>query len=138
MLYEISGVSFVCNFAFRRFDFRGRWSATPQNRGWSKKTQGWTGLKGSGGSLAVGTYLQRGSAPPGSHLTQPSSYGAHDACIRAVWQFCFLKPTCDAYYIIWNQATGMELSDDIFNLLTLTWDMALCIQFKNDKRNFDF
>ena len=33
-------------------------------RGRSKKTEGWTGPKSRGGSLAVGTYLQRGSAPP--------------------------------------------------------------------------
>ena len=55
---------FIYNFALRKFDFRGWWSATPKNRGWSKKTQVWTGLKNGGGSLAVGTYLQRGSAPP--------------------------------------------------------------------------
>ena len=63
MLYGIIGVPFVYNFALRKFDFRGRWSATPKNRGRSKKTQGWIGLKSGGGSLAVGTYLQRGSAP---------------------------------------------------------------------------
>ena len=55
---------FVYNLELRKFDFRGQWSATPKNRGRSKKTQGWTGLESEGGSLAVGTYLQRGSAPP--------------------------------------------------------------------------
>ena len=45
-------------------DFGGRWSATLKNRGWSKKTEGRTRPKCRGGSLAVGTYLQRGSAPP--------------------------------------------------------------------------
>ena len=51
-----------------KFGFRGRWSATAKNRGWSpgwsKKTQGRTALKNGGASLAVGSYLQRGSAPP--------------------------------------------------------------------------
>ena len=42
----------------------GGWSATLTNRGWLKKTQGWTALKSRGSSLAVGIYLQRGSAPP--------------------------------------------------------------------------
>ena len=32
-------------FALRNLDFRGRWSATPKNRGRSAKTQGWTALK---------------------------------------------------------------------------------------------
>ena len=63
MVYEINGVPFVYNFALRKFVFRGRWSVTPKNKGPSKKTQGRTGLKSGGGSLAVGTYLQRGSAP---------------------------------------------------------------------------
>ena len=54
MLYGKSGVPFVCNFKLS--DFRGWWSATPKNRGQSKKS--------GGGSLAVGSYLQRGSAPP--------------------------------------------------------------------------
>ena len=58
------GVTFVYNFALRKFDFRGRWSATPKNRGLSKKTQGRRALKNGGGSLAVGSYLQRSSAPP--------------------------------------------------------------------------
>ena len=38
---------------------------TLKNRGRSKKTEGRTRPKSKGGSLAVGTYLQRGSAPPG-------------------------------------------------------------------------
>ena len=42
----------------------GRWSATPRNRGQSNKTQGRTALKSGSGSLAVGSYIQRGSAPP--------------------------------------------------------------------------
>ena len=37
---------------------------TFKNRGRSKKTEGRTRPKSRGGSLAVGTYLQRGSAPP--------------------------------------------------------------------------
>ena len=64
MLYGMIGVPFVHNSAFRKFDFRGRWSVSPKNRGRSKKTQKWTGLKSGSGSLAVGTYLQRGSGPP--------------------------------------------------------------------------
>ena len=35
-----------------------------KNRGQSKKTEGRTRQKSKGGSLAVGTYLQKGSAPP--------------------------------------------------------------------------
>ena len=39
---------------------------TLQNRVQSKKTEGWKGQKkDKGDSLAVGTYLQRGSAPQG-------------------------------------------------------------------------
>ena len=49
----------IDNSALRKFDFRGRWSVSPKNRGRSKKTQGWTGLKSGGSSLAVSTYLQR-------------------------------------------------------------------------------
>ena len=47
MLYDKIGVTLVYNFALRKFDFRGQWPATP---------------KKGGGSLAVGSYLQRGSA----------------------------------------------------------------------------
>ena len=57
-------VTFVYNFALGKFDFRGQWSATPKNRGRSKKMQGRRALKTGGASLAVGSYLQRGSAPP--------------------------------------------------------------------------
>ena len=64
MLYVKIGVTIVYNFALRKFDFRGWWSPTPKNRGQSKKTQGRTALKNWGGSLAVCSYLQRGSAPP--------------------------------------------------------------------------
>ena len=56
-------VTFVYNFALTIFYFRGTWFQTPKNRGRSKKTQGRTALKNGGGSLAVGSYLQRGSAP---------------------------------------------------------------------------
>ena len=35
MLYGQKGVTIVYNFTLRKFDFRGQWSATPQNRGWS-------------------------------------------------------------------------------------------------------
>ena len=37
---------------------------TLKNRGRSKKTVGRTRPRNKGGTLAVGTYLQRGSAPP--------------------------------------------------------------------------
>ena len=36
----------------------------PQKKGEVKKFGGQTVLKSRGGSLAVGTYLQKGSAPP--------------------------------------------------------------------------
>ena len=45
------GVTFVCNFALRRCDFRGWWSATPKNRGRSKKTQEQTALKSRRGAV---------------------------------------------------------------------------------------
>ena len=77
LLYELHGIpynyrklcrrpwiTFVDNFVLVMFDFGGRWSMTLKNRGRLKKTQGWTAPKSRGGSLAVGTYLQRGSAPP--------------------------------------------------------------------------
>ena len=38
MLYGMIGVPFSYNSALRKFDFRGRWSATPKNQGRSKKT----------------------------------------------------------------------------------------------------
>ena len=56
--------SFVANFVLRMSDFGGRWPVNLKNRGRSKKTEGRTRPKSRGGSLAVGTYLQRGSAPP--------------------------------------------------------------------------
>ena len=56
--------SLLYSFALRKYDFRGQWSATLKNRGRSKKTQELTALKSGGSSLPVGTYLQRGSAPP--------------------------------------------------------------------------
>ena len=37
---------------------------TLKNRGWSRKTDGCRGPKSKGGSLAVGTYLLKDSAPP--------------------------------------------------------------------------
>ena len=57
MLYGMIGVPCLYNFALRKFDFRGLWSVTPKNRGWSNITQRQIG------SLAVGTYHERGSAP---------------------------------------------------------------------------
>ena len=53
----------ICTFVLKILDFRGRWSVTLKSRGRSKKTDVRTGPKSKGGSLAVGTYLQRGSAP---------------------------------------------------------------------------
>ena len=52
------------NFVSRKFDFRGRWSATPKNRGRSKKTQGRTAMKNGDGSLAVGSYPKEAVPPP--------------------------------------------------------------------------
>ena len=51
------GVTFVHNFTLINFYFRGRWSATPKNKGRSKKTQGRRALKNGVGSLALGSYL---------------------------------------------------------------------------------
>ena len=50
-------------YALRKYDFRGWWSATLQNREWSKKTKGRTALKNGGVSLAVGSCLQRKQYP---------------------------------------------------------------------------
>ena len=72
MLYGKIGVTILYNFALRKFYFRGQRSATPKNRGRSKKTQERTALKNWGGSLAVGSYLQRGSDPP-----PPRGYKVH-------------------------------------------------------------
>ena len=40
MLFGSMGVTFVYNFALRQYDFRGRWSATPKNRGAVKENSG--------------------------------------------------------------------------------------------------
>ena len=45
MLYGMIRVPFVYNSALRKCDFRGGWFVSPKNRGRTKKTQGWTGLK---------------------------------------------------------------------------------------------
>ena len=55
MFYGTIGVTFENNFALRKLNFRGRWSATLKNRGWSKKIQGRTSLKSGGSSSAVGS-----------------------------------------------------------------------------------
>ena len=57
-------ITFDDTFVLRIFHFGGRWSVTLKNRGRSKKTDGWGRPKTRGSSLAVGTYLERGSAPP--------------------------------------------------------------------------
>ena len=62
-------VTFVHNFTLKKFDFRGWWLATAKHRRWSMKTQGQRALKNGGGSLAIGSYLQRGSAPQGQGHT---------------------------------------------------------------------
>ena len=67
MLYGRIRVTIVYSFELKKFDFRGWWSATPKYRGWSKKSYGPTTLKNRGGSLAVGSYFQRGSTPPPQH-----------------------------------------------------------------------
>ena len=46
MLYGMIGIPFVYNSALRKFDFRSRWSVSPKNRGWSKKTEGQTAFMG--------------------------------------------------------------------------------------------
>ena len=63
MFYGRIGVSFVYDFALRKYDHRGQWSATPKNTGWSKKTLGQTALKSRGSSLGVGGCLQRAPTP---------------------------------------------------------------------------
>ena len=73
MLYGKIGVTILYNFALRKVYFRGRLSASPKNRGRSKKTQERTALKNWGGSLAMGSYIQRGSDPP----HPPGGYKVH-------------------------------------------------------------
>ena len=58
------GVSLVYLFCIGKYDFRGRWSATPKHRWRSKTTERRTALKSRGGCFAEGRYFQRGSAPP--------------------------------------------------------------------------
>ena len=53
---------------------------TLKNRRRSKKTEGRTRPKSKGGSLAVGTYLQRGSAPPGFNPFNESNMMALKKC----------------------------------------------------------
>ena len=62
--WEIIWITFVGSYALRICEFWGQWSVTLKNRERSKKTEGQTRPKIKGGSLAVGTCLQRGSAPP--------------------------------------------------------------------------
>ena len=63
MLYGKIGATFIYNFAMRKFDFRGRWSATPKNKGWSKKSQGRTALK-SGAVVGITTFKEAVPPPP--------------------------------------------------------------------------
>ena len=67
MLSGRIGVTFVYAFTVRKYYFRGQWSATPKNGGWSKRTLGWTVLKSGGSTLEVGTYLQE-AVPPGTRI----------------------------------------------------------------------
>ena len=68
MLYGKIGVTIVYNFALRKFDIRGRWSATPKNRGRSKKTRGRTVLKNGGGSQYPPSKRQCPPDLPWAHL----------------------------------------------------------------------
>ena len=66
MICERIEVPFVCNFALRKFEFTGGWSATPKNRGRSKKTQGRRALK-NGGAVVwqwVVTFIEAVPPPP--------------------------------------------------------------------------
>ena len=65
MLYGKIGVTIVYNFALRKFDFRGWWSATPKIGGRSKKTQGKTALKTEAVVWQwVGTFKEAVPPPP--------------------------------------------------------------------------
>ena len=71
MLYGMIGVTFVYNFALRKFDFR--WT--------SKKTQGWTALKNGGSSLAVGNCLQTRQKKKKYHFADDAfTYDSHRNC----------------------------------------------------------
>ena len=61
---EYAMVFFFCVYFFLGGGGGWLWSVTLKNRGRSKKTEGQTGPKSMGGSLAVGNYLQRGSPHP--------------------------------------------------------------------------
>ena len=54
---------------------------TLKNRGRSNKTEGLTGPKSKGGSLAVGTYLQRGSVGGCTQCEAPAQMGSHSSGI---------------------------------------------------------
>ena len=108
MLHGMIGCTCLYNSALGKFDFRGQWSVSPKNRGQLKKTQGWIGLKSGGGSLAAGTYLQRGSAPPPPGLqdglsslpSRPTGYVHHSGRawfnFAAKWMVCYTLATVAA------------------------------------------
>ena len=64
MIYEKNGSHFCIEFALRKFDFIGQWSANPKNIGRSKKTQEQTAMKNGGGSLAVSIATFKEAVPP--------------------------------------------------------------------------
>ena len=81
-------------FLLRKYDFRRRWSATPKNRGQSKKTEEGITLKSRGSSLSFGSYLQRGSAPPplptscqDSPQPHPLEWGLGPIVQNTAWEF---------------------------------------------------
>ena len=59
---------------------------TLKNRGRSKKTEGRTRPKSKGGSLAVGTYLQRGSAPPPGHQLRLAEVCSKVLSVKNAWK----------------------------------------------------
>ena len=63
MLYGKIRVTFVYHSAMRKFDLKA-----PKIGDGQRKLRGVRALKNGGGSLAVGSYLQRGSGPPPSGL----------------------------------------------------------------------
>ena len=71
LVYKIHDIHYMKNFVeeleslLRKCYFRGQ-----EDKGLSKKTRGQTALKSRGGSLAIGSYLQRGSAPPPPYFFQ--------------------------------------------------------------------
>ena len=94
MLYREIDVMFVYNFAPRKFDFKGTWSATPQNRGWPKKTEGQNDLKSAVVVWQwVATFKEAIPPPPPPHTHTPLGlYSSTSQKITKNKKYIFTRP----------------------------------------------